>query len=80
MVWDFIRYMYISFLLSTENNKMCLYLVYILYIYNLYLKSHMSIGTSKFQRSVDITGSFPPFPHYRLCLLNSQEKTDFWQN
>lgn len=26
----------------------------------------MSIGTSKFQRSVDITGFFLPFPHYRF--------------
>ena len=47
-------------------------------MYNLYLKSHMSIGTPKFQLSVDITGFFLPFPHYRFVSpLTHSEKTDF---
>lgn len=39
----------------------------------------MSIGTSKFQRSVDITGFFLPFPPLQICVspLTHREKTDF---
>lgn len=67
MVWERIKIYAYLLSLSTEKTINVFILVYILYIYNLYPKiTHMSIGTSKFQRSVDITGFFLPFPHYRF--------------
>lgn len=79
MIW-YETYKIYAYLLSLSTEKIInvFILVYILYIYNLYLKSHMSIGTPKFQRSVDITGFFLPFPHYRFVSpLTHREKTDF---
>lgn len=70
MIW-YETYKIYAYLLSLSTEKIInvFILAYILYIYNLYLKSHMSIGTPNFSVVLISQGSSSLSPTTDLCLL-----------